>query len=166
MKNKLLILIFIIIIILVVGFINFNKSIDLKSNSNVQVDILTASVSELTKIPGIGYSKAQSIVNYRSNYGFYELKDIMKVSGIGEKTFENIKKYIFISESTIIFENYKININTAELNEIIKLPGIGSVYAQRIIEYRKVKKITDIEELQKIDIPFSTLEKIRRHIIY
>lgn len=69
-----------------------NTSID-----NEPININTASKEELTKIPGIGESKAESIVKYREENGLFTIvEDIKKVSGIGDSLFEEIKIYITI----------------------------------------------------------------------
>ena len=48
-------------------------------------------------LPGIGESKAKTIVEYRTENGLFEkIEDIMNITGIGEKLFEQIKEYITI----------------------------------------------------------------------
>jgi len=59
------------------------------------IDINTADVMKLTKLPGIGLSKAQAIVDYREAHGSFEsIEDLIKVKGIGAKTLNNIKQLI------------------------------------------------------------------------
>ena len=59
------------------------------------ININTASKEELMQLPGIGESRALSIIAYREkNGGFNGIKDIMKISGIKEAAFEKIKDYI------------------------------------------------------------------------
>ncbi|MBO4679569.1 MAG: helix-hairpin-helix domain-containing protein [Lachnospiraceae bacterium] len=59
------------------------------------VNINSASVAQLTTVPGIGEAKAKAIIAYREKHGSFSRKeDIMKVSGIKEGTFEKIKDYI------------------------------------------------------------------------
>lgn len=59
------------------------------------VNINTASVSELTTLPGIGESRANDIISYRdSNGDFKTIEDIMNVPGIKEAAFNRIKDYI------------------------------------------------------------------------
>lgn len=62
-----------------------------------KVNINTASVQELTSLPGIGQAKAEAIVKYREANGpFKSVDDITKVSGIGPKMLEKIKDEITI----------------------------------------------------------------------
>lgn len=62
-----------------------------------QVNINTADSVTLQTIPGIGPSKAERIIEYRSTNGsFKSIDDIKNISGIGNKTFESIKKYLTV----------------------------------------------------------------------
>lgn len=57
-----------------------------------KININRASQEELEKLTGIGPSKASSIISYRKREGpFQEIDDLMKVSGIGERTLEQIR---------------------------------------------------------------------------
>ena len=62
-----------------------------------KVNINTADKERLTSLKGIGESKAEAIISYREANGpFGDITDIMKVDGIGQKTFENIKDIICV----------------------------------------------------------------------
>ena len=68
-----------------------------KTSNNNKISLNTASVNELTTLPGIGESKAKSIIEYREKEGLFDsIEDIMKVSGIGEALFEKIKDNITV----------------------------------------------------------------------
>ena len=61
------------------------------------ININTASVSELTALPGIGEVKGQNIVTHRESYGkFKSIEELKNVTGIGDKTFEGLKDLIAI----------------------------------------------------------------------
>lgn len=57
-----------------------------------QVDINTASASELERLPGVGPALAKRIVEYRSAHGpFQSPDDLQQVQGIGPKTYETLR---------------------------------------------------------------------------
>lgn len=61
------------------------------------VNINTAETQELCLLPGIGETIAARIVDYRKTHGLFNNTDeIMNVSGIGAKTYEDLKGYITI----------------------------------------------------------------------
>ena len=50
------------------------------------VNVNQATVEQLTQLPGIGKSKAQAIVDYRTEQGkFKSVADLAQVKGIGDK---------------------------------------------------------------------------------
>lgn len=66
-----------------------------QQEDNQLVNINTASKEQLMTLPGIGESRAESIIAYREeNGGFKTIEDIMKVSGIKDAAFSKIKNYI------------------------------------------------------------------------
>ncbi len=66
------------------------------NNSNL-ININNASKEEFMTLPGLGEAKANSIIEYRTKNGNFEIiEDIKKVSGIGEALFEKIKDYITV----------------------------------------------------------------------
>lgn len=64
-----------------------------------KVNINTATVKELTGLPGIGQAKAEAIVKYREANGpFKRVDDVTKVNGIGPKLLEKFKNEITIGK--------------------------------------------------------------------
>lgn len=64
---------------------------------NTRVNINTADLEELMTLKGIGEVKAQAIIDYRTEYGsFNSVDELINVSGIGEKTLDNLRDYITV----------------------------------------------------------------------
>ncbi|UCB57698.1 MAG: helix-hairpin-helix domain-containing protein [Candidatus Omnitrophota bacterium] len=59
------------------------------------VNINSLKPNELTSLPGIGEKLARRIADYRQRHGPFENKEeLMRVDGIGQKKFEQIKNRI------------------------------------------------------------------------
>ncbi len=66
-----------------------------------KININTAPASELESLPRIGPKVAQRIVDFRTKNGnFKTLEELMKVQGIGEKIFAEIKDRITVGAET------------------------------------------------------------------
>jgi competence protein ComEA len=67
------------------------------AGGSLKININHASAAELTALPGIGEVRANQIIAHREKYGlFTDTIELMDVSGIGEKTFENIVDLITV----------------------------------------------------------------------
>ncbi len=64
------------------------------------VNINTADLTTLETLNGIGPSKGQAIIDYRTQHGaFAKIEDIQNVSGIGPSTYANIKDSITVGDT-------------------------------------------------------------------
>ena len=62
----------------------------------VKININTANLNELMELDGIGEQTAKKIINYRNDHSFKKIEDIMNVSGIGKKKFEELLSGLII----------------------------------------------------------------------
>ncbi len=70
---------------------------NISQDEDTLVNINTATKETLMTLPGIGESRAESIIAYREEYGvFRTIEDIMKVSGIKDAAYSKLKKYICV----------------------------------------------------------------------
>jgi competence protein ComEA len=64
-----------------------------------KIDINRAEVWLLEALPGVGEAKAQAIVDYRNEHGFFrDINELINVPGFGETIFENIKNLITVND--------------------------------------------------------------------
>ncbi len=62
-----------------------------------KININRATKEELKSLPGVGESKADSIIRYRKEQGGFDtIEEIMQISGIKEGLFEKIKERITV----------------------------------------------------------------------
>lgn len=64
-------------------------------SSKSTVNLNTATVDQLSTLPGIGKKTAELIIEYRTKSGgFKKIEELMNVKGIGEKTFLKLKPLV------------------------------------------------------------------------
>ena len=128
------------------------------------VDVNTASSAELQTLPGIGPSKANAIMVYRSENGpFADLGALDAVPGIGPSTLEKVSTLVDFGKGSeslaadltvqpeagepksepksepapIAPMGSGVNINVASAAQLESLPGIGAAKAAAIVESRQ-----------------------------
>lgn len=68
-----------------------------QSGSSSLININKATQAELENLPNVGPATAKAIIEYREKNGeFKKLTDIMKITGIKQKTYDKIKEFITI----------------------------------------------------------------------
>jgi competence protein ComEA len=73
------------------------------------INLNTASSAELTRLPGIGESRAKAIVELRTKMnGFKSLEDLLRVKGIGRKSFRKLEPMLRLSGPTTLTEARKV----------------------------------------------------------
>lgn len=66
------------------------------------VNIQTASVDELQRLPGIGPSRAEAIVAQRERRAFRRIEDILRVRGVGRATFRRLRSMLTVDGPTTL----------------------------------------------------------------
>lgn len=72
---------------------NTNNTVEVNNktpNNNITVNLNTATQAELESLPGIGKKTASNIIKARQEKPFQSFKDLDRVSGIGEKTLQQL----------------------------------------------------------------------------
>ncbi len=66
-----------------------------------RLDLNKATEQQLVKLPGVGPAIARRIVEFREKNGpFKRVEDVMKVRGIGEKSFQKIKDRLRVGKAS------------------------------------------------------------------
>ena len=69
-----------------------------KPTLNEAIDLNTALASELERLPGIGPTLAQRIVDEREKKPFAKVDDLKRVYGIGPKRLEQVRPFVTVGE--------------------------------------------------------------------
>jgi len=69
-----------------------------QDTASAPVNLNTATLDQLQKLPGIGPATAKRILEYRQKNGsFKKVEELMNVRGIGEKTFLRMKPQLTVA---------------------------------------------------------------------
>ena len=99
------------------------------TDANGVVNINTADASALKSLSGIGDAKAQAILTYREEHGFFSsIEEIMQVPGIKESTFSAIKDKIAV-ESVLIWNRtvWKLTVLMTEKKRLRRQRRINTI---------------------------------------
>jgi competence protein ComEA len=163
--------------------------------AGARLDLNRATRAELALLHGLGPARAQGIDDYRRQHGrFASVDDLRKVSGIGPKTLEKIRPWLFVDDTAAALPldpeppppmttqrasatttkgkkeaslTSRVNVNTADAAELQKVPGIGPKTAQRILDERTLRgPFKTVDELRRVPgIGPKTLEKLRPNVV-
>jgi DNA uptake protein ComE-like DNA-binding protein len=113
----------------------------------IQIELNTASESELITIPGIGPFFASNIIKQREKLGgFFQLEQLLDIWKFSPELIEQIKPYVTINPNNL----RTLNINTASVVEIKAHPYMTWNIANSIVKIRKQKgNFTSINEIKE-----------------
>jgi competence protein ComEA len=125
-----------------------------------KLDLNTASTIHLKAIKGIGPSRAEEIVRYRTKKGpFTSVDELSRVPHVGDmppQELEQVKRQLTISTADDRpppheQKSERVNVNSANAAELRRIPGIGEAHAEAIVRYREEQgPIRDLNELDEL----------------
>jgi len=138
--------------------------------NSVGVDLNTASAALLSHVAGINTAIAQNIVVWREENGsFKSRKELLKVSKLGAKTFEQCAGFLRIPGAKNILDNTSVHPESYEgCEKLLKLTGhtLEDVAERRLADIQKKVSEIGIEEVaQKIGVGVPTLADILRELM-
>jgi competence protein ComEA len=138
-----------------------------------KLDLNTASVIHLKAIKGIGPSRAEEIVRYRSKNGpFASVDELSRVPHVGDmppQEFEQVKQQFAVLTADDRLPSHgqkskRVNVNRANAAELRQIPGIGEAHAEALVRRRQeqgqIRDLNDLDELPHFR-DLSTLERQR-----
>lgn len=128
-----------------------------------RIDINTASIQELEKLPIIGPRRAEIISQYRLKInGFYSSNQIAQLLHVTSLQLDSLLRYIFIDTQKI----KKININDISFSDLKSNPLFGYYTTKKIFNYKKIAgKVSLPADLFKNKIIDSLTYSVIRHYI-
>jgi competence protein ComEA len=77
--------------------------VPVRAGSDGVVNVNTAGVDELVRLPGIGEAKARAILDFRKERGaFKSVEQLREVKGIGDAALERIRPHVAIEGKTTL----------------------------------------------------------------
>jgi len=103
----------------------------------VALDLNSATMAELTLLPGIGETRAREILALRDSVtSFGLLNDLLAIKGLTYEKLEQLQPFVAQRLQRIEVTVDAVNINSATADQLATLPGIGPATAADIIAYR------------------------------
>jgi competence protein ComEA len=90
------------------------RSAETTSSSPGVVNINTATVQQLSLLPGIGPTRAEAIITARERRPFRTVQELTRVRGIGRSTFRKLEPYIRVSGDTTLRRPVELRRQRAE----------------------------------------------------
>ena len=142
------------------------KSVEISEESDYlfKIELNSAGLEELEKLPGIGPVYANRIMNYRKLLGgYYRKSQLLEVYGINQQTFEKIENEIEVDTSHLS----SISFFKADFRQLLQHPYIDKYEARGIEKMRTLGvRIERLEQVKEAGIfTEEEWEKIRPYLI-
>ncbi|MFZ2956732.1 MAG: helix-hairpin-helix domain-containing protein [Candidatus Ozemobacteraceae bacterium] len=103
----------------------------------------TGQAEDFDRIPGIGKTLAERIVEFRLTRGtFHSFSELLEVKGMTSKKLETFLPFLSLATESlppVPVEIKRVNLNLATKEDLDTLPGIGPTLAEAILRARQVK---------------------------
>ncbi len=63
-----------------------------------KINLNTATKEQLKSLPGIGDKMSDYIIQYRREKPFKQIRDLKKINGIGDKTFQKLAELVCVTD--------------------------------------------------------------------
>ncbi len=127
--------------------------------NKVGVDLNTSSKELLTYVSGLGPKLASQIVEYRNNNStFNNRKELLKVSGLGKKAFEQAAGFLRIKGGDNILDSTAVH--PENYTTVKKIADVKGVKLEQLIGDKGVRESIDINELVSENVGLITLKDI------
>ncbi|MEQ8273385.1 MAG: helix-hairpin-helix domain-containing protein [Deltaproteobacteria bacterium] len=67
-----------------------------------KLDLNTATIAQLVKLPGVGPKRADAIVKLRERVPFRRVRDLLRVRGIGRKSLARLRPLVRVAPPKVI----------------------------------------------------------------
>lgn len=130
--------------------------------NRVGVNLNTASISLLKYVSGINAKLAENIVSYREENGkFTSREELLKVKGMGEKTFKQCAGFLRIPESDNILDNTSVHPESYDIaHKLIDL-DYKSRDIDELVRELNIGKPTLVDIIKELDKPGRDLREDR-----
>lgn len=129
--------------------------------NNVGVDLNTASAALLGYVAGVSKNVAKKIIAHREQNGsFQERKELLKVSGLGPKTFEQCAGFLRIREGKNLLDNTAVHLESYNVTYKL-LEKLG-------LDLKQIKLSQTVEDLpglaNELEVGLPTLQDIIKEL--
>lgn len=84
------------------GYVEHKQDSGARSTSQEVVNVNTATVAQLSLLPGIGASRAQAIIQARERRPFRTVNELVRVRGIGRAMLLRLRPYVSVNGETTL----------------------------------------------------------------
>lgn len=134
--------------------------------NTVGVDLNTASVSLLTYIAGIGPLLAKNIIEYRNDKGgFKSRNELLKVSKLGPKAYEQSAGFLRVPESRNLLDNTAVHPESYD-SALLFLDKLGISYDELLMQKKQIPSDDTLfsKIAMQIGIGYPTLMDIAKEL--